>query len=418
VASTPLPPASQVEVSPEALDLRKKLLGTHALDPDFVTLHWFGVSGFVVTLKGHLFLFEAWEIVGAHKDYVLIGREEMAGLEPEAILAGHGDFDHAADIGYVAGRSGALVVGSQEVCDTAKEDAEADGLQDRFACVVLGTEASPAPGTMTELKLFSDVDPVTVLRHVHSAATAPSESNQAGPFLPVFDPMPYVQNPNTSPEEAARFLESVPDPRGGLHLYHFRVGEFTLLLGDSSGPIFDYPAVRKALDSFPGCVDVMSNAIVGFDQPVSGLQDPRLYVENAHPKVFLPNHGDAWAPVISAGQAAYEDEWNAEMAKLANPPQTDLMKDPGDYMVERAYRVSDQRWVAPMAGSSCAKKATVLASKVQADKRPAELPATGVGSELLGVWALAGACLLARAMRGPAREPSVAGSRVAERGSR
>ena len=42
---------------------------------------------------------------------------------------------------------------------------------------------------------------------------------------------------------------------------------------------------------FPGCVDVMSNAILGFDQVVSGLQDPRLYVDAVQPKVYLPQHG-------------------------------------------------------------------------------------------------------------------------------
>ena len=68
-----------------------------------------------------------------------IGREELAGLEPEAILLGHGHFDHAADAGYVAGRTGAVVVGSDEICDTAKEDAARDGNADKFTCLLTGT---------------------------------------------------------------------------------------------------------------------------------------------------------------------------------------------------------------------------------------------------------------------------------------
>jgi hypothetical protein len=79
---TPLPPASAVSVSPAARELRSRILGPRANDPRYVTLHWVGVSSFIVTIRGHLLLFDAWEIVGIHKDYVPIGREELAGIEP------------------------------------------------------------------------------------------------------------------------------------------------------------------------------------------------------------------------------------------------------------------------------------------------------------------------------------------------
>ena len=101
----------------------------------------------------------------------------------------------------------------------------------------------------------------------------------------------------------------------------------------------------------------MTNAILGFDQPVSGLQDPVQYVANAHPRVFLPTHGDAWAPALSAGQAAYRDQLRTEVGALRNPPKIDHLIDPRDYLKERAYRVADPRWKAPMPGSSCARLA-------------------------------------------------------------
>ena len=46
---------------------RARLLGPRAADPRYATLHWVGVSSFVVTFRGHLFLFDAWEIVGIHR---------------------------------------------------------------------------------------------------------------------------------------------------------------------------------------------------------------------------------------------------------------------------------------------------------------------------------------------------------------
>ena len=352
----PLPAASKVHVSKAARAARARVLGPHALDPRYVTLAWYGVSSFIVTIRGHLLLFDAWEIVGAHRDYAPIGREELAAIDPEAILIGHGHFDHAADAGYVAGRSGAAVVGSEEICDQAKAYAEEDGLARRFTCAITGTATVPAPGAIQSFRLFEDVAPVRVLQHIHSATRPPSADNPPDPYAPVFDPAPYVENLQDSPEELQRFLRTLDDQQGGTWMYHFTVGGFTLLLGDSAGPIWESEDVRRALDAFPGCVDVMANAILGFDQPVSGLRDPRLYVENAHPRVFLPTHGDAWAPVLSAGQAQYVDEWDAQMAELEHPPKVDFLLDPEDYLAERAYRVTDRRWRAPMPGSRCARR--------------------------------------------------------------
>ncbi len=352
----PLPAASKVRVSREARAARKAILGRHALDPRYVTLAWYGVSSFIVTIRGHLLLFDAWEIVGAHKDYVPIGREDLAAIDPEAILIGHGHFDHAADAGYVAGRTGAAVVGSEEICDQAKAYANEDGLAGRFTCAITGTATTPAPGTIQSFRLFEDVAPVRVLQHIHSASEPPSAENPPDPFLPVFDPLPYVEHFQDDPEELQKFMESLDDAQGGTWMYHLTAGAFTLLIGDSAGPIWDSADVRGALDSFPGCVDVMANAILGFDQPVSGLRDPRLYVEHAHPRVFVPSHADAWAPVLSAGQDRYVDEWSTQMAELDHRPQVDFLIDPEDYLAERAYRVADRRWRAPMPGSRCAKR--------------------------------------------------------------
>ena len=388
----PLPAAGQVEVSAAAKELRARLLGPRAGDPRYVTLDWIGVSSFIVTVRGHLFLFDAWEIVGANKDYVPIGREEFAALEPEAILIGHGHFDHAADAGYVAGRTGAAVLASNEQCDTIKEDAARDGNAGKFTCVLTGDQDSPAEGTLTPVRLFEDVAPLTILKHVHSTTRPPGGGNEPDPFLPVFDPSPYLQNPNTSPEELARFLETLGDVEGGTRMYHLRVGDFALLLGDSAGPIFQHPKVRASLDRFPGCTDVMANAILGFDQPVSGLQDPVDYVENAHPRVFIPTHGDAWAPALSAGQAAYREQLRLEVAELPNPPdRIDHLLDPQDYLVERAFRVDDPRWRQPMAGSACARDAAARERRDAAARRRAQEEDSGPGDDRAGGESAGGA---------------------------
>ncbi len=395
---TPLPAAPTV--SPAARAVRDQLLGDHWDDPAYVTLHWTGVSSFVITIGGHLLLFDAWEIIGAVEDYLPLGREELAALDPEAILVGHGHFDHAGDLGYVAGLANAVVVGSEEICTVGEEGAAREGVPTDFTCAITGTMTSPAPGTAAPLKLFADLDPVTVLQHIHSNTSPPGGGNELDPYVPVMDPQPYIEHFQDNPEELERFLAQQNESnQGGTWLYHFRIGDFTLVVGDSAGPIFDQPAVQQALDAFPGCIDVLANAILGFDQPVSGLQDPRLYVQYGHPKVFVPTHGDAWAPVISAGQAAYADELASQLNALPNPPEIDHLLDPADYLKERAYRVADPKWVAPMPGSSCATAAGGPATPVVPPAAPSPAPAPGgppmPSTGASGTTALLGlACLL------------------------
>lgn len=353
-----LPAASAV--SPEVQLARDSILGPDATDPDHVKLWWFGVSSFIASAGGHVFLFDAWETVGLHEDYVPIGREELAAIQPEAIFIGHGHFDHAADAGYVAARSGAVVIGTEVICDQVKADAE-ETLESgaaNFPCLITGIdENDPEPGTLQSVKLWSDLPEVTILQHIHSAAT-PEFQDPGTPFAHIPDLLTYVLFLNTNPQEYAMFLPTLADQPGGAWAYHVRVGDFSLLWHDSAGPINTgnpfAEEVQTALDSFPECVDVHVGAIVGFNQPLNGLRDPRLYVEHSHPRVTLPSHHDAWAPVVGGGAAGYESAWKAEIASLENPPLLDYLRDPEDYMKVRSYRVDDPVWKIPVPGSSCA----------------------------------------------------------------
>ena len=354
----PLPAA--IEVSPEVQLARDSILGPNATDPSTVKLWWFGVSSFVASIGGHLLLLDAWETVGLHQDYVPIGREELAAIQPEAIFIGHGHFDHAADAGYVAAHSGSVVVGSEVICDQVKEDANEaiPGSAEGFSCLITGVdENNPAPGTMQSVKFWSDLPAVSILQTIHSAAT-PELANPGTPFVHIPNLLNYVEYLNTDPEELARFLPTLADQPGGAWAYHFRVSDFSLLWYDSTGPINDGNSfaqeVQTALNSFPECVDVSVGAIVGFNQPLNGLRDPRLYVQHAHPRVFLPSHHDTWAPAVGGGAEAYESAWRNELSMLEHPPLLDYLRDPVDFMKPRSYDIDDAIWKTPMSGSACA----------------------------------------------------------------
>ncbi len=356
-------PAAPVAVSAEVQAARDALLGPGATDPGEVKLWWFGVAGFIASIGGHLFLFDAWEIIGAHADYSPVSRDDLAAIKPEAILVGHGHFDHAGDLGYVAGRSGALVVGGEATCATAREQAARDGNGNNFDCLLLGNATVPEIGTVQQIKLWADVEPITVLRHTHSNQDATDLAAGNLPLVFVPDLLTYLMYPNTDPEETANFVQSLDDesgntPPGGTWAYHLKRGDFTLLWHNSAGPIAEgklkAAEIQCALDSFPACVDVQYGTIVGFGAVTSGLRDVGLYVRHAHPKVQVPNHHDAWAPAVGPGAESYEVQWKAEIASMPNAPELDYLNDPEDYLRVRRYLVDDPRWKPATPGSSCA----------------------------------------------------------------
>jgi len=354
----PLPPAQAA--SPEVQLARDTILGENATDPAYVKLWWVGVSSFVASVGGHLFLFDAWEIVGPHEDYLPIGREELAAIQPEAVLIGHGHFDHAADAGYVAARSGAVVVGSEIICDQVKEDASEtlESGAENFVCLIVGVDDNtPEPGTVQSIKLWEDLPAVTILQHIHSGPT-PEFQDPGTPYAHIPDLVTYIEYLNTNPEEGLRFIPTLADQPGGAWAYHVRVDDFSLFWHDTVGPINTGNAyadvIQSVLYDLPECVDVQLVPIVGFNQPVNGLRDPRLYVEHAHPRLILPTHHDTWEPVVGGGAETYEGAWRDELAKLENPPLQDYLRDPEDYLVARSFRVDNPVWKIPMPGSRCA----------------------------------------------------------------
>lgn len=358
----PLPAADAAALDPAVVAARKRILGDDYNDPQQVKVWWFGVSSFVVSAAGHLFLLDAWESVGLHTDYVPIGREELVELAPEVIFIGHGHFDHAADMGYVAGHTSAVLVGGEATCATAREQAARDGNQDAFECLLLGDAQTPEIGTIQQLRIWQDVEPVSILRHTHSAADPGDLLNGGTPFVYIPDLLAYLQHLNTKPQEIAWFLQSLDDevgnsPPGGVWAYHFQFGDFTMLWHDSAGPIADgkpfADEIRCSLNSLPQCVDVQLGTIVGFGAVTSGLRDVGLYPRNAYPKLFLPNHHDAWAPVIGPGAVAFEQGWRAEIASMPYPPELDYLRDPEDYMAVRSWYIDAPRWQLPSTGSSC-----------------------------------------------------------------
>ena len=357
----PMGPAQPVDSTTQAT--RERLLGKNPTDPNWVRFWWVGVSSFIVSLNGHLFLLDAWEIVGFHTHYLPITRDDLVALQPEAIFVGHGHFDHAGDVGYVAGNTKALVIGSQSVCDTARYHANAEQLSKNFPCLVLGSQKEPPVANLQSVKVWSDLPSVTVLHHLHSAANKADLIKGEKPlfYSPTFKP--FIEYFNTDWKKYKRFFASTQDdgglgePDGGTWAYHFRIKDFSFLWHDSTGPIDvstpNGQATQDALGQLPECVDVQLHAIVSFSLFTSGFRDPLLYIQAANPKVALPTHHDAWAPIIGGGAKAYEEQWKKAISSLKNPPDVDYLTDPQDYLKPKQFKVVDPRWSQIRPGGKC-----------------------------------------------------------------
>ena len=348
----PLP--AHVAISRDTQLARQRILGIEKLDASQVKLWWYGVSSFIMAAGGHLFLLDAWEVVGVHKNYVPITRDDLVALKPEAIFIGHGHFDHAADAGYIASRTGAALIAGDTVCDQARTDAASNADTLEFRCLRLGLDGDNPPGTVFPTRIFADMADVQIIKHTHSEADPASLTTGGMPLVYSPEILPFLTNLNTAPSETLKFLQSLPNdggvgqPEGGTWAYHFRIGNFSLLWNDSSGsmpendPTAD--AVRAALANLPGCVDVHLGAIVGFGMVTSAYRDALAYVAAAQPELFMPNHHDAWAPVIGGGASAYETQWTQALMSLPNSPRQDYLRDPDDYLKVRSFDVNAAEW--------------------------------------------------------------------------
>jgi L-ascorbate metabolism protein UlaG (beta-lactamase superfamily) len=296
---------------------------TGAIRKDRVLLTWFGVTNFAMAVRGHVVLLDAWVPRGTHSGYVPTTPAELAALGPEYIVLGHAHFDHAADAVPIAQASGATLVGTGEHCLDLKG-------RGAVSCIDAVPVGAP-PGTTRDVALVKGLQ-ATVLKHVHSGTEAPAGS----PHLPV-TPQPSttsVEHP-VAPADLVEFLGHLPDSEGGTLLWRFRLGGFTLVWHDSSGPLPEKaPGVLDQLRAL-GPVDVELGAIQGFDQFTNGMRDPMLYLDAIHAATFVPTHMDDWAPPVSTHASYYRPFFDAAVSELPpdrRPRKVIFPLDPADYV--------------------------------------------------------------------------------------
>lgn len=358
---------------------------TGALPRGEVHLSWVSVATFAAALDGHVVLFDAYiHKAEEQRAYVPATTEDLIALRPEAILLGHGHYDHGLLAGPIAAATGAAVVGTQGHCDQASADAGT-----KLSCIVaFGADA--VFGATKEISVLPGVC-TTALLHVHSAAEPPDLSRDVtNPAAGIPDPAVVLRHP---PGPGTTLV--APGDEHGTVLYQLRIGHFTLTMHDSSGPLKEKaPEVFPVLRSLPP-TDVQVGALVSFNNPTNGLRDAAMYVDALQPKVFVPNHHD-FVGGEYGGADDYRPQLERELEDYDVDPELRFLSDPDDYVRPNLLRfdVEAPRWVdkeAPCVRAAGAGRPSQVEAPAGAPgKAKVPLAATGPGLPL----AAGGLCVL------------------------
>ena len=299
---------------------------------DRIVLSWFSVASVAAAIDGRVVLLDTYIHKGENRpNYVPTTTNELVALAPEAVFIGHGHFDHANTGGEIAARTGALVVGTPEHCDQAKEQAKSvAGPVKPVRCVAAVGRGSAPGAQLNRLTPIGDSVLVTTLKHLHSAAEAPDgenhETSLAAPALP--DVNQVLLHP---PGQGTIAGLATSGDEGSSVLYQFKVGHFTLTWHDTVGPLRERaPALLSLLRRLPR-TDVELGSTLGFNDPTNGQRDPVDYVTAMKPQFFYPMHHDFIAEYgVSKG---LEGVFRRELAKRAPiPTEVRWLYDPQDYL--------------------------------------------------------------------------------------
>jgi hypothetical protein len=312
---------------------------------DRFIMSWFSVGSFAAAIHGHVVLLDTYIHKGEDQPgYVPTTTNEIVALAPEAVIIGHGHFDHANTAGQVVVRTGAELVGTPEHCDQTKaQAADYAGHPVDVRCIATVDRGSEPGAQVREIRPLGDDVCVTVLKHVHSAAE-PADADHTNPQLV---PPPLV-NPNQ-----VLFHPPGPSVIGGLDpagdegfslLYQFRVGRFALVWADTAGPLRELaPKLPDVMRRLPP-TDVEFNAVLGFNNPTNGVRDPVDYVAALQPKVMYPDHHDF---VAEYGSGDYFEQYmRREMDSRGVKTEMRWLHDPVDYIRPglTTFDPTDPRW--------------------------------------------------------------------------
>jgi len=278
-------------------------------NPHTLAVRWTGFSNFELAYKGKVILLDAYFDRG--RDYPPLGFTAADVGKADAIVIGHGHYDHMSDAASVGIRTGAPLVGAALTADVLKSEQ------------VPPSQIKTVTGRGGELLQFDGftVQPILALHGQPDKHVVQVVEGAYNSLLPKPDPEAEV-------EEKAIAARGTFDPRvvtEGTIAYLITLDDgFRIMYRDSGGHVTDYE--KAAMENLGG-VDL---ALVGLSADIlnvptgqQALEHVRLY----NPDVFMPAHHDG-------ALQGHMPLWRA------SEPVFQVLKDadPGLVTVSRGYR--------------------------------------------------------------------------------
>ena len=184
--------AKKSNSDPDVIAARQKFFGaenvdarTGAVSSDRVIFSWATNTTYAVSVLGHVLLLDSYvtglELKPGRTSFVI---QHLVDLQPEALLIGHGHFDHADNATYIAKWTEATIYASPEACDQFQADvtrmyndpnainggAKIIADDTPVHCVGVVSRGSTPAAEVANLTFLQPVACVLAFKHMHSAS--------------------------------------------------------------------------------------------------------------------------------------------------------------------------------------------------------------------------------------------------------
>lgn len=381
---------------------RQKVFGIENVDPntgavkkDKVIFSWLTNTTYAASVLGRVIMLDSYvtrlELTSGRTPFVI---QDLVDLKPEAILLGHGHFDHADNGAYIAKKTNAVIYASPETCDAMQADVirmfnDPNAINGGAKII---PDANPVdcrpvvsrgstPGTeITRLNFLEPLACIVGFKHMHSNAVPPDSTYPPFTFIVTQDsrdtqmyPRGTSLTPPTNPASRVPGQINIATsgsggPGGPIAMFYdfvLRGGyNFTFAWHNSTGALKEGlapdgawgPAVgQNVFNLFAGLppTDVELGSASSANTANNGHRDIVMYQLYLQPKVFIPGH--LTTGTNGVGESSTQELFFMYRSALANmgtvqpvyTPEIRWLVDPTDYIRPIVFTPGDPRWSNP-----------------------------------------------------------------------
>jgi L-ascorbate metabolism protein UlaG (beta-lactamase superfamily) len=244
-------------------------------NPHMLAIRWTGYSNFELAYNGQILLLDAYFDRGS--TYAPLGFKAADIKKADAILIGHGHFDHMSDAASVGMRTGAIVAGAALTTDKLRSQ-NLDPKQIRTV-TGRGGEVLKFTGFQVEPVLGRHGEPpakvARAFDQVLKSLTTPFSAEQAAEAAAIR--ARGTSDPRVVPEGTIAYLITLDNG-------------FRIMYRDSGGAVTDF---ERAAMQRVGRVDIALAAVAA--DVLNGLTAKRAleYMRVYKPDIYIPAHHDA-----------------------------------------------------------------------------------------------------------------------------